>query len=809
MVYSLKGFDVGQEYEMMIRAADNGVPQRSHQTRVSVQVVEAPKESNYPPIFKINNQTAAVTESDEVGFLVALVQATDKDGDTLWYDIIDGDKNDEFFIGRDNGNVLLAKKLDWENKNFYNLTISVTDGIFKNTTQLLVTVIDINDHRPEFTESIYKIEISENVEKGETVLQLDANDRDEDKKIFYSLHAAQNKRSLEIFHVDSITGKISLQDYLDRETIEEHILTVMVRDQGTPAKRNYARVIITVHDHNDNSPEFISDIVQGKIYETSPIGTAVVQIYAIDRDRGDNAKITYSIISGNVGNVFTIDSDMGIIRVIRELDLSITSEYILLIKATDHGTPPKTDTVPVDILVTMADNAPPRFINRELAAEIYENQPIGTYVKHVDVRSTSSLQFQLINGNKDDMFFVNPTTGVITTKNRLDYEKKKIYNLTLSATNMANSSATCSIIIHVLDKNDNAPRFLQAIYNGEISEAASIGSLVLTNSSSPLVIKAEDADSELNALLSYDIVEELPRKYFHIDSSTGAIRTVMILDHETISNFQFHVKVSDLGKPKLSSETIAKVMISVTDVNDCPPKFNKNYYNVTLLLPTYKNVKLIQVDAIDLDSTKGTPLRYDIIDGNENQTFLINSQNGIITVRDNNNNDNKNMKKNYLLHVRVSDGKYSSVTQINIKVEESENSGLVFEKIIYEGTIQENSTKIMNVVVVNVLGSSLNEHIIFSILNPTDMFYIGTTSGAIRTVGEPFDREITDHYELIVEAKSHPVNHEKPRVAHVIVNVTILDINDNCPIFVNLPYYAVVSVDAQKASVITKVKEKK
>ncbi|KAK0095182.1 hypothetical protein PV326_009029, partial [Microctonus aethiopoides] len=800
MVYSQKSFEIGQEYEMMIRAADNGEPQRSHQTRVSIQVVEASKDSKYPPVFKTNNQTATVTESDEVGFLVALVQATDKDGDALWYDIVDGDKRDEFFIGRDNGNVLLGKKLDWETQNFYNMTVAVTDGNFTTKTQLLVNVIDINDHRPEFTESTYHVEISENVDKDETVLQLHATDQDEDKKVFYSLHAAQNQQSLEIFHVDSITGIITLNDYLDRETIEEHVLTVMVRDQGTPAKRNYARVIVTVHDHNDHAPEFINEIIHGKVYETSPVGTEVVQICAIDRDRGDNARITYSITSGNVGNVFTIDPDLGVIRIMRELDLSVTSEYILLVKATDHGSPPLTNTVPVDVVVTMADNAPPRFLQRELAAEIYENQQTGTYVKYVEARSTSSLQFELTHGNKDDMFFINPSTGVITTKNRLDYEKTKFYNLTVSATNMAGAVAMCNVIVHVLDRNDNAPRFLQATYNGEISESATIGSLVLTNSSSPLVIKAEDADSELNALLSYDIVEDLPRKFFHIDSSTGAIRTIMVLDHETIPNFIFHVKVSDLGKPKLLSETTAKVMITVTDVNDCPPRFLKTNYNTTLLLPTYKNVAVIKVTAIDPDSKKGVPLRYDIIDGNKNHTFDIDSQLGVITVR-----NTEHIRQMYLLHVRVSDGKYSSVTQVNVKVEESENSGLVFQKSIYEGTIMENSTKIMTVVVVNVLGSALNEQIIFSILNPTDMFEIGETSGAIRTTGKRFDRETMDHYELIVEAKSHTLDREKPRVAHVIVNVTILDINDNCPMFVNLPYYAVVSIDAQKGNVITKV----
>lgn len=690
--------------------------------------------------------------------------------------------------------------LDWETQNFYNLTVSVTDGVNTVYTQLFVTVIDINDHRPIFTESTYRIDISENVAKGEKILQLHATDEDEDKKVFYSLHAAQNQDSLEIFHVDSVSGVMTLNEALDRETTEEHVLTVMVKDQGTPAKRNYARVIVTVHDHNDHAPEFTSEIIQGKIYETSPIGSAVVQVVAIDQDRGDNARITYSITSGNVGNVFSINPSLGLVTVARELDLGVTSEYILLVKATDHSSPPLMNTVPVHVMITMADNAPPRFIQRELAAEIYENQQIGTYVKHVEARSTSSLQFEIRKGNEDDTFFVNPSTGVITTKNQLDYEKTKFYNLTIAATNMAAATAFCNVIVHVLDKNDNAPRFLQGIYSGEISEGAAVKSLVLTNGSSPLVIKAKDADSELNALLNYDIVEDLPRKYFHIDSSTGAIRTIMALDHETIPEFVFHVKVSDLGKPRLSSETIATVKISVTDVNDSPPKFTSNEYNVTLLLPTYKNVAVLRVNASDPDSSESAGLRYDIIDGNKGHVFAIDPESGTITV------DNpEQLKPSYLLHIRVSDGKYSSVTQVNVVVEKSENSGLVFQKSIYEGTILENSTKVTTVAVVNVLGSALNEHVVFTILNPTEMFEIGSTSGAIRTTGLRFDREVCDNYELIIEAKSQMPDREKPRVAHVIVNVTILDMNDNCPMFVNLPYYAVVSVDAQKGDIITKV----
>ncbi|XP_037031417.1 fat-like cadherin-related tumor suppressor homolog isoform X7 [Bradysia coprophila] len=807
VIYAAKTFEPESEFDLTVRAEDNGVPKRAQMARVSIVVVSIPKESEHPPRIKTSDQHVEVTENDSPGYLVTLVQAYDEDNDQLWFDIVGGDDQHEFYIGRDNGNVLLAKHLDWETRREYNLTISITDGVHTVTTQLYITVLDINDHRPEFTESVYRIDISENVEEGTEVLQLHATDLDEDKKLFYSLHAAREPISLKLFRVDSVTGSITLAQQLDRELIAEHVLIVIVKDQGTPAKRNYAKVIITVHDHNDHAPEFTSKIVEGKVYETAAVGSSVAQMYAIDRDIGENAKITYSIVSGNIGNVFSIEPDMGVISVAKGLDINTLPEYMIQVKAMDNGKPALYSQIPVHIMVVMADNAPPRFLKADPAIEIFENQPIGTFVMHLETRSTSSVVYDIVDGNTDDMFFINPSTGVITTKNILDYETNKFYNLTVRTTNMASASATCYAVVHVLDRNDNAPYFVQQLFKGIIAESAPITSLVIAvndtitdGQSMPLVIKAFDIDSGLNALLHYDIVEAMPRRYFHIDSTTGAIKTVMLLDHEKIPLFNFHVKVADLGKPYLSSETMAKVEITVTDVNDCAPVFTQKEYNVTLLLPTYENVAVIQVNATDQDSSENSTLRYDIIEGNKDGVFAIDPETGVITTR-----DVERIGVFYKLHIRVSDGKFSKVAYVNINVETSENSGLIFQKPIYDGSIVENSTKITTVTVVNVIGSTLNEHVEFKLLNPTDMFKIGLTSGAIETTGKRFDRETRDNYELIVEARSHPPDREKPRVAHVVVNVTIIDVNDNCPMFVNLPYYAVVSVDDIRGSLITKV----
>ncbi|KAI5732804.1 hypothetical protein M8J76_004329 [Diaphorina citri] len=764
-VLSSQSFVAGQEFDLLVRATDHGSPNQSSTARVSIQVVRLPDESKNPPTIKSPDQRVEVTENDAVGFLVALIQASDPDGDTLWYRIVDGDPNSTFSIGNDKGNVLLARRVDWETQPQYTLNISVSDGIHT----LHVTVVDVNEHRPILTQSLYETNISESVPVGSEILKVAASDSDQESKVLYSIHHAQSPLSAALFRIDFHSGALSVAQPLDRESLSHHLLTIMARDQGTPAKRNFARVSINVLDSNDHPPEFATSLVKGRVFETSAVGTNIVQVVATDRDHGENGVVTYSITSGNIGNVFTMDPILGTIQTARPLDLSLMSEYMLLVKATDQGAPPLAATVPVQIIVVMADNDPPRFAKAELAAELFENEPPGTVVRHIEARSTSSLVFEIIRGDSDDMFSINPSTGVLLTKKPLDYEATRIYNLS------AGAKAVCSVIVHILDRNDNTPYFTQLNYTGYVSEAAPIGALVLTNTSLPLVIRAEDKDSETNALLEY-----------------SAIRTVVNLDHESLPRIEFHVQVTDLGRPRLTSDTLAKVIVEVTDTNDCPPQFSQDVYNVSILVPTFTNVVVLQ-------------LVYSIESGNDAHIYSLAPDTGLITLKE----ASLGAKTApHVLKVAVKDGRFTSYATVNIAWAKSENSGLTFQRPLYQGSVLENATKVITVAVVNVIGSALNEYLEFSILNPTPLFQIGRTSGALRTTGVRFDRETQEEYQLIVQAKSEdkgPKSSTISRVAHVPVNITVLDKNDNCPMFVNLPYYAVVPVDALKGGVITKV----
>lgn len=321
--------------------------------------------------------------------------------------------------------MLLSKSLDWETKNFYNLTITVSDGSNIVNTQLFIKVVDTNDNRPQFTKDVYHVNISEGIKEETIVLQLHAFDKDEDKKIFYTLHGSKDPSSLEFFRIDSVTGNVVVSQKLDYEKNKRHELIVIAKDQGTPAKRNYAKIIVDIYDHNDHSPEFTSKMLQSKIPESAAVGSKVIQVSATDRDSGKNGEIFYSIISGNVGNIFEIDKIVGTVYISQALDIMHMQEYMLQVKATDYGNPPLSSQIPVHIIVVMSENDPPRFTLATSVIEMLENLQIGSFITHIEARSSSSVFYNIVEGNDGGYFYINPSTGVVLVNSKIDYEQIK------------------------------------------------------------------------------------------------------------------------------------------------------------------------------------------------------------------------------------------------------------------------------------------------------------------------------------------------------------------------------------------------
>uniref|UniRef100_A0A5F8H1R8 Protocadherin Fat 3 n=1 Tax=Monodelphis domestica TaxID=13616 RepID=A0A5F8H1R8_MONDO len=818
MVSSRKQFTAGSYDILTIKAVDNGRPQKSSTARLHIEWIKKPPPSPVPLTFDEPFYNFTVMESDRVTEIVGVVSVQPANI-PLWFDVVGGKHAREMFYilqtacgqncSTEGGNfdssfdaekgvgtIVIAKPLDAEQRSIYNMSVEVTDGTNVAVTQVFIKVLDNNDNGPEFSQPSYEVTISEDVLPDTEILQVEATDRDEKHKLSYTIHSSIDSVSMRKFRIDASTGVLYIAERLDHEAQDKHILNIMVRDQEFPYRRNLARVIVNVEDANDHSPYFTSPLYEASVFESAALGSAVLQVTALDKDRGENAELLYTIEAGNTGNTFKIEPILGIITVSKEPDMTTMGQFVLSIKVTDQGSPPMSATAIVRISVTMSDNSHPKFTQKEYQAEVNENVDIGTSVILISAISQSTLIYEVKDGNIEGIFTINPYSGVITNQKALDYERISSYQLIIQATNMAGMASNATVNIQIVDENDNPPIFLFSQYSGSLSEVAPINSIVRSLGNNPLVIRATDADSNQNALLVYQIVESTAKKFFTVDSSTGAIRTIANLDHETIAHFHFHVHVRDSGNPQLTAESPAEVNIEVTDVNDNPPVFTQAVFETVLLLPTYVGVEILKVQATDPDSDVPAELTYSLMEGNLDY-FLIDSNSGVLSIK-----NSSLSKDHYMLIVRVSDGKFYGTAMVTIMVKEAMDSGLHFTQSFYFASISENSTNITKVAIVNAIGNRLNEPLKYSILNPGNKFKIKSTSGVIQTTGIPFDREEQELYELVVEA-SRELDHL--RVARVVVRVNIEDINDNSPVFVGLPYYAAVQVDAEPGTLIYRV----
>uniref|UniRef100_A0A665TAV5 FAT atypical cadherin 3a n=1 Tax=Echeneis naucrates TaxID=173247 RepID=A0A665TAV5_ECHNA len=699
VVSSRKAFTAGSYDILTIKATDNGRPQKSSTARLHIEWIRRPPPSALPLLFDEPFYNFTVMENDKVAEIVGVVSLQQSSA-PLWFDITGGNTDSVFDVEKSVGTVIICKQLDAEQRNFYNLTLQVTDG--------------------------------------------------------------------------SSTAQTQVHTHTNTHTSTLRTTGLMV-------------------DNNDNAPVFSQPSYDVAVSEDTPPDTQVVQVLASDRD--EHHRLTYSL-HRNTGNSFHIEPVLGIITVARDLDLSSIGHYVLTVRVTDGGSPPLSTTTIVRIAVTLSDNAGPKFPQPEYQAEITENAAVGTSVTTASAVSQSTLTYNIKQGNAERVFQINQYSGVITTQKPLDFETTASYNLIIQATNMAGMASNATLLIQVVDENDNPPVFQLLHYRGSISEAAPVNSVVLNSDDSPLVIKATDADRNQNALLVYQIVEDTAKLFFTVDSGTGSIRTIANLDHETFSTFHFHVHVRDNGQPQLTADSPTEVTIEVIDTNDSPPHFTQNAYETVLLLPTYVGVEALQVSAVDPDKDVPTELTYSLTDG-VLEHFTIKPSSGVIIVKNNN-----FSKERFRFSVKVSDGKFSSMALVTILVREALDAGLSFTHSIYSSSIQENVSNVTKVAVVNAIGNRLNEPLRYTLLNAGRWFRIRPTSGVIQTTGVPFDREEQEFYELVVEARRE---HDRLHVARVMVRVQVEDINDNVPVFVGLPYYAAVQVEAEPGSPIFRV----
>uniref|UniRef100_A0A8C5P376 Protocadherin Fat 2 n=1 Tax=Jaculus jaculus TaxID=51337 RepID=A0A8C5P376_JACJA len=794
LVSSSSTFAAGEYNILTIKATDSGQPALSSSVRLHIEWIPQPRPSSIPLAFDEPYCSFTVMETDPVNHMVGVIGVEGRPG-LFWFHISGGDKDMDFDIERTTGGIIIARPLDMRRKSSYNLTVEVTDGFHTITTQVYVYMIaNINHHRPQFLEAHYEVSVPQDTLPGVELLRVQATDQDKGKGLIYTIHGSQDPGSADLFQLDPSSGVLVTVGKLDLGSgPSEHTLTVMVRDQEMPIKRNFVWVTVRVEDGNLHPPRFTQAHYETSVPNTIAPGTELLQVRAADADRGANAEVRYSLLKGNSEGFFNIDDLLGIISVAQKLDRVHHTRHTLTVKAEDQGFPQRHDLAMVIIHVHPSDSSAPIFSKDEYFIEIPESIPVGSPILLISATSASDVTYELREGNKDGVFFMNSYSGLISTQKNLDHEKISSYQLKIRGSNMAGAFTDVMVLIYIIDANDNAPMFLKSAFLGHISEAAPLYSMILDGDNNPFVIRASDRDREENSLLVYKILEPEALKFFKIDPSMGTLTIVSEVDYETTPSFQFSVYVHDQGNPILFAPRPAKVIVHVRDVNDSPPRFSDQIYEVAIVGHVHPGMELLVVRAHDEDSE----VTYSIKMGNADDAVAIHPSTGRISVL-----NPAILGPSRKLTVRASDGLYQDTALVKISLTQVLDESLQFDQEVYQARVRENVHHRETLAILGVQGNRLNDTLSYFLLNGTDFFHMVRSAGVLQTTGVALDREQQPVHEVAVEVRDNRV---PQRVAQALVRVSVEDVNDSPPEFKHLPYHTVIQDGTEPGDVLFQV----
>lgn len=505
---------------------------------------------------------------------------------------------------------------------------------FASKSNVKISVIDVNDNAPEFKEPAYIANIREDSQPGKSVLLVQAFDRDEvSQNLFYSIHG----KTAHMFEINNQTGLITVakcdhpapissgrhrqsvtnsmpKSCLDYEAQRSHHLLVEVSDQEFSRK---VPLTIFIDDVSDNPPIFTLPIVDVVIEEGTEIISPSIRIEATDLDQ--TSMITYSIVEGNFGGLFSINNITGELQLTRPIRIAnedgLTkpdimgdssqqlNKMILVVQATD-GVYHTNCTVRVDIL-DANDNAP-KFLRNQYQAEIPEFVSAGYPVVTVraidsDRGNNARVSYRIERGSFNQ-FEIDQSKGLISVSRQaeeFDSAKRENYTLEIIAYDHGLNSKSSSVIVNirVLDSLKAAPRFEPHIQRTSVQENTLNNTIIhrmsvanldeLANQAlvfEPGPIEALDRNGQLVSSSESERLESM----FSVSKNTGDVMVNSALDHDFAAFVNLTIYVSrkqdslstnisltgeDSTAREFNPRSVGYLTINVVDDNNNAPIF--------------------------------------------------------------------------------------------------------------------------------------------------------------------------------------------------------------------------------------------
>ncbi|XP_039339415.1 protocadherin beta-16-like isoform X14 [Mauremys reevesii] len=508
--------------------------------RIEVQIDDVNDNS---PKFSKNEFPLELPEQLPVNSHFPLERAQDSDIGTNGIQSYAISSNEHFSLdvhsrgdGSKYAELVLEKQLDREEQAQLMLILTAADGGLPQrtgTARIRVNVLDSNDNFPQFSQSVYKVQLMENSPKGTLVTKVEASDLDQgsNAEITYSFRQVPDK-ALKLFQLNPLTGEITVLGIIDFEDAAMYEIEIQATDGG--GLYAHCKVLVQIKDMNDNAPEVTLTSLTSTIPEDSSPETVVALFRVSDRDSGDNGRTLCSIQDNVPFALKSTLKDYYELVTQKPLDREKVPEYNITITATDRGTPRLTSVRVIRVQLSDINDNPPVFNESSYVMYLKENNPPGLLIGTVraadlDTEQNAKVTYSALPGNIGDFPFsssisINSENGNVYALQSLDYEQTRDFQ---------NSSAPA---------NDLVPRSAEAGY---------------------LVTKvvAVDGDSGQNSWLSYQLLKATDPSLFAVGLQTGEVKTSRPITSPDSVKQKLVVLVRDNGEPPRSTTSTLNVLL--------------------------------------------------------------------------------------------------------------------------------------------------------------------------------------------------------------------------------------------------------
>lgn len=698
------------------------------------------------------------------------------------------------------------------------------------------------------TEIVLRLKEGSETPAGSLIYRLRGFDPDGDSLVF-GVRESDGNDILKIEKVGNSEADVYLKKELDRETRDEYGLVLTLTD-GKLGDGNFITqsLLILVEDVNDNEPVFKQYQSTVTIPENSPPGN-VLTVEATDRDEGTYGQVVYRLQEAeedeHAFSVSTVDGK-GVVKLIKELDYEKKSLYQLKILAVDRSNNERINTGTAEVVVKVEDveDQFPEFLVASPVSRISEDAQIGTQVMRVKAvdgdRGVNNPIIYSITKGAMDAFEIDPTLGVIYTRQKLDRENSSngnggAYILEITAEEKSQiisppPSAKTEVTIIVTDVNDETPTFRSNFYEAEINENAQVNTPVTFLGN--FFPEVYDHDQGNNG--TFEMFLEGDQGIFEVTPSTGIneasflirVRDPTKLDYERITHLNFSILAKETVKddPKHS---IASVTVHIRDMNDNVPKFTEEVYRVSVPENSRSGTTIARVQATDEDSGfyGTTGIRYTTIGGSVADFLNFDFETGIITiVSERPLFDREFIDRHYLTAEAADDlgmGNRNTI-QLIIDVTDVNDNAPEFLQAKYEARLLENHVNFDTSLIVRAhdkdLNGTGNSKVRYSIADgdESDNFTIDPVLGLI------LPKQHIDFEELAKKDKKNKkvsvrsitllVRAQDQGIpflsSTVLVIIYVSDMNDHAPVFETLGYAVTIPETLASESSVIRVQAK-